>query len=388
MAERTSTPDADSIGRLIYADSEHDADLYYLSGFLAGDPFLYLETDGKKTLFLSDLEVDRGRTQGSVDEVSRLAEIAEKLKERAGKPPADPVERLGAQIRIIAEERGLSGFEVPASFPLSLADVLRGLGLGVRWRRAPFVPERVLKTDDEVGKIRGAIAHTEAAMTAAIERIRAAEIRDGMLVENGEPLTSEMVRFTIDSLLLERNCHAYDAIVAGGEQSVDPHERGHGPLPANLPIILDIFPRDNATRYHGDMTRTVVRGKASAEARSMFEAVGAAKAKAEEMLRDGVDGYDVHLAVMSVFEDAGFRTGVEDGRMVGFFHGTGHGLGLAVHEFPRLSKVHETMRAGHVVTVEPGLYYPGIGGVRLEDDVLITKDGCENLCTLPNEFEI
>jgi Xaa-Pro aminopeptidase len=388
MADRTSTQAADAIGRLIYADSEHDADLYYLSGFLAGDPFLFLEAGGKKTLFLSDLEVDRGRTQGRVDEVVRLAEVAEKLKERVGKPPAEPLERLGAQIRIIAEERGLSRFEVPSSFPVALADVLRGLGLGVNWCRPPFVPERVFKTAEEVEKIRGAIAHTEAAMTAAIDRIRAAKIRDGMLVENGEPLTSEMVRFTINRLLLERNCHAYDAIVAGGDQGVDPHERGHGPLPANLPIILDIFPRDNATRYHGDMTRTVVRGKASGEARSMFDAVGAAKAKAEKMLRDGVDGYDVHLAVVGVFEDAGFKTGVEDGRMVGFFHGTGHGLGLAVHEFPRLSKVHETMRAGHVVTVEPGLYYPGIGGVRLEDDVLVTKDGCENLCTLPNEFEI
>lgn len=388
MADETSGSDTTGVGRLIYADSESDADLYYLSRFLAGDPFLYLEAAGKKTLFLSDLEVDRGRSQSRVDEVARLAEVSEKLKERDGKTPADPWERMGAQIRLIAEDRGLAGFEVPASFPLALADVLRGLGLGVRWRRPPFVPERVFKTAEEVEKIRGAITHTEAAMTAAIERIRAAEIRDGMLVENGEPLTSEMVRFTVDSLLLERNCHAYDAIVAGGDQGVDPHERGHGPLPADLPIILDIFPRDNATRYHGDMTRTVVRGKASPEARSMFDAVGAAKAKAEEMLCDGVDGYDVHHAVMGAFEDAGFKTGVEDGRMVGFFHGTGHGLGLAVHEFPRLSKVHETMRAGHVVTVEPGLYYPGVGGVRLEDDVLIKKDGCENLCTLPDEFEI
>jgi Xaa-Pro aminopeptidase len=120
----------------------------------------------------------------------------------------------------------------------------------------------------------------------------------------------------------------------------------------------------------------------------MFQAVREAKEGAEAMLRDGVDGHAVHESVRKAFVDAGFETGERNGRMEGFFHGTGHGLGLSVHEFPRLGAVHDTMRAGYVVTVEPGLYYPGIGGVRLEDDVLVTQDGCENLCTLANEFEI
>lgn len=375
-------------GRLFYADSESDADLFYLTRFLAGDPFLYLEVGGRKTLYLSDLEVDRGRQQSAVDEVVRLATITEKVKERYPQMPSDPWVRIGAHVHVIAEERDLQALEVPGSFPLALADVVRGHGHGVRWLPAPFVSERLCKTPEEIAGIRRAIEHTEAAMTAAIEQIRAAEISDGMLFENGEPLTSEKVRLTIDRLLLERDCYSYHAIVAGGDQGVDPHERGHGPLPADLPIILDIFPRDNATRYHGDMTRTVVRGRASDEAKKMFRAVREAKERAEGMLRDGVDGHDVHEAVKQTFVDAGFETGEKNGRMEGFFHGTGHGLGLAVHEFPRLGAVHETMRAGHVVTVEPGLYYPGVGGVRLEDDVLITEDGCENLCTLGNEFEI
>jgi Xaa-Pro aminopeptidase len=375
-------------GRLFYADSESDADLFYLTRFLAGDPFLYLEVDGKKTLFLSDLEVDRGRQQSAVDEVVRLATITEQVKERYPEMPSEPWVRIGAHVRVIAEQRGLGVLEVPGSFPLALADVVRGHGLGVRWLPSPFVTERLSKTPEEVAKIRRAIEHTEAAMTAAIDRIRAAEIRDGLLYEDGERLTSEQVRLTIDRLLLERDCHSYQAIVAGGDQGVDPHERGHGPLPADLPIILDIFPRDNATRYHGDMTRTVVRGRASEAAKKVFQAVREAKERAEAMLRDGVDGHAVHEAVKKTFVDAGYETGERNGRMEGFFHGTGHGLGLAVHEFPRLGAVHDTMRAGHVVTVEPGLYYPGIGGVRLEDDVLITRDGCENLCTLANEFEI
>jgi len=374
--------------RLCFADSETDADLYYLTGFLAGDPFLYLEAGGKKTLFLSDLEVDRARKHKSVDEVVRLATITKKVKERYPELPPDPWVRYGAHVQCIAEERDLEGFEVPGTFPVGLADVLRGHGLGVRRRSGPFVPKRALKTADEVRKIRRAIEHTEAAMAAAIERIRGATIRGRALYEGRKRLTSEEVKLTINRVLLERNCHPYEAIVAGGDQGVDPHERGHGPLPAHLPIILDVFPRDNETRYHGDMTRTVVRGKASARAKRMFQAVRAAKKRAESMLRDGVDGFDVHQAVQKTFDRAGFKTRQSKGRMVGFFHGTGHGLGLAVHEYPRLGGVHETMRAGHVVTVEPGIYYPGAGGVRIEDDVLITKKGCTNLCTLPVEFEI
>ena len=374
--------------RLVFADSERDADLFWLTGFLAGDPFLYLERDGKKTLFLSDLEVDRGRRLKGI-EVVRVKEISDAEEKENGDLPPDPFVRIGRILRRIAADRGIDGFEVPASFPLALADTLRGLGLGVRWSRPPFAPGRTIKSAAEVEKIRGAIRHTEAAMQAALDCLRAAEIRGDALVKDGRPLTSEDVRLVINRCLMERSCHAYEAIVAGGDQGVDPHERGHGPLPAHLPIILDIFPRDNATRYHGDMTRTVVRGKASAEAKRMFEAVKEAKAAAEAVLRDGADGFDAHDAVKKVFEKHRFETAQRDGRMVGFFHGTGHGLGLEVHEHPRVSQVHEILKAGHVVTVEPGLYYPGVGGVRLEDDVLVTKDGCENLCTMPVEpFEI
>jgi Xaa-Pro aminopeptidase len=374
--------------RLIYAGSEGDADLYYLTRFLAGDPFLYIEQGGKKTLLLSDLEVDRGRREAAVDEVVRLQKITEEVRRRNPVPPRDAAVRIGAHIHVFAEERGITSFEVPGDFPVSVADVLRGHGLGVHWLPPPFAPKRATKTAPEVRNIRRAIAHTEAAMSAAIERIRRATVRGRRLYEGSTPLTSEAVRKTVERVLFERGCHPYEAIVAGGDQAVDPHERGHGPLPANLPIILDIFPRDNATRYHGDMTRTVVRGRASKAAKRMFAVVREAKARAEGMLKDGVDGKKVHEAVQKTFERAKYKTGERGGRMVGFFHGTGHGLGLEVHEYPGLGRISDTIRAGHVVTVEPGLYYPGAGGVRLEDDVLVTRNGSENLCTLPDEFEI
>ena len=310
-------------------------------------------------MFLSDLEVDRGKSQSAVDAVVRLNDVVEAAKKSAELPEAR-WQRVATIVRQIAHERGITSFLVPPTFPAAFADALRGYGVGVSWSDDAFVPERAFKTADEVDAIRGAIRHTEAAMRYAIERIGSASIGDdGILYEEGAPLTSEKVRYGIDALLLERHCYAYEAIVAGGEQGCDPHERGHGPLPAHSPIILDIFPRDLATRYHGDMTRTVVRGKASDDAKKLYAAVADAKARAEELLRDGVDGFDVHAAVEKTFTGAGFETGQKDGRMVGFFHGTGHGLGLDVHEAPRLGRAHDIMRSGHVVTVEPGLYYPG-----------------------------
>jgi len=323
-----------------------------------------------------------------VDAVTRLHDVVEAVKKEPGALPEEPVARFARLVARIAWDRGVTSFEVPAGFPVAQADALRGAGFGVRWLPAPFVAERSRKTPEEVEKIRGAIGHTEAAMRVAVDRIARATVRGQGLFEGAQPLTAEGVRLAIDIALLERGCHGYVSIVAGGEQGVDPHERGSGPLPAHLPILLDIFPRDLTTRYHGDMTRTVVKGSATSQVKKMFVAVKEAKQAAEATLRDGVDGADVHAAVEKVFSDAGFKTGVENGRMAGFFHGTGHGLGLDVHEYPRISKFHETLKAGHVVTVEPGLYYPGIGGVRLEDDVVLTKEGCSNLCSFESVLEV
>ncbi|MEM8884587.1 MAG: Xaa-Pro peptidase family protein [Planctomycetota bacterium] len=375
--------------RLFWTDSERDADLYYLTGFLAGDPIVYVETDGKRELFLNDLEVDRGKKQSAVEAVHRLKEIGDRVREETGRAPGRTAEGVAQCLRVIAADRDIGHFEVSSRFPVSLADVLRGMGLGVRWRPTPFVPARACKRPDEIDAIRGAIVHTEAAMRAAIDRIAAAEIRDGQLYDGAEALTSEAVKRTVNGLLAERNCDPHEVIVAGGEQACDPHDRGSGPLPAHVPIILDIFPKDKATRYCGDMTRTVVRGQATDEAKALFDAVQASKAAAEAATKAGVSGRAVHDAAKKVFEDRGYKTEQRDGRMVGFFHGTGHGLGLDVHEYPGVGAADHVLEAGHVITIEPGLYYPGIGGVRLEDDVLVTLEGCENLCTMDEgPFEI
>ncbi|MCH2365290.1 MAG: M24 family metallopeptidase, partial [Planctomycetes bacterium] len=153
----------------------------------------------------------------------------------------------------------------------------------------------------------------------------------------------------------------------------------------------DIFPQSEETRYWGDMTRTVVRGKASDEARKLYQDVFDAQDGAIKQLRDGACGKEIHQGIVELFEARGNKTEERDGSKVGFFHGTGHGVGLDIHENPRLGKVGHELKTGHVITIEPGLYYPGVGGVRIEDLLVVTEDGHHNLTSFPKgpeTFEI
>ena len=202
-------------------------------------------------------------------------------------------------------------------------------------------------------------------------------------------MTAEDVQGVINATIARRGGIASHTIVACGNQGCDPHESGYGPLRAHTTvIILDIFPRDMRTGYYGDITRTVVRGRASDAVKELYAVVGAAQALAFRTLRAGVNGQKVHRAIQELFVQKGYKTGQVRGRMQGFFHGTGHGLGLDVHERPRVGAVSEKLRTGHVVTVEPGLYYRGIGGVRLEDVALIQQTGMRNLARFPKTLEI
>jgi Xaa-Pro aminopeptidase len=196
------------------------------------------------------------------------------------------------------------------------------------------------------------------------------------------------VRHLIGAQLLEDGLIGQHTIVACGEAACDPHNQGSGPLRAGQTIILDVFPRDEESRYFADITRTVVKGPAPDTVRRMYRAVADGQACAFRLIRDGAEGEAIHREVHATIERHGFRTGEVGGRMEGFFHGTGHGLGLDVHELPRISKVPTTLRTGNVVTVEPGLYYTGVGGVRLEDVVVVTENGCVNLTAYPKELEV
>lgn len=223
-------------------------------------------------------------------------------------------------------------------------------------------------------------------MTAAHAMLRRAEIKGTQLWLDGQAVTSERVKKFINVKLMELDCIAQHTIVAGGEQACDPHNEGSGPLPAHRSIIFDVFPRSATSRYFADMSRTVIRGTASPELKRLYSTVKDAQEEAITKIKDGADGMKIHQGICTRFEKAGYKTGLVNGRMQGYFHGTGHGVGLDIHEAPRISRTGSLLQEGHVVTVEPGLYYPGLGAVRIEDMVLVTKDGCRNLTNFPKQF--
>ena len=367
-----------SLPRLIVAASETDPDLLYATRFFAPDPFAYLEKAGRRLALLNDLEIDRGRAQAQVDKVIAFGEVAK----RAGKEPSF----AAVLIRFLQEQR-VSKAQVPAAFPLGLATELAKAGIALEPVNGLFFPEREFKTAEELRKLRRALALTEAGLARAMEVLSASGISaKNQLKWGGRVLTSELLRAEIDSAILHAGGQPANTIVAGGEQGCDPHERGHGPLKANSLIILDIFPRDARTGYYGDMTRTVVRGRASDAQRRLWETVCAGQQLALRSMKPGADGKAVHEAVQAFFTEQGYPTEQRKGRWTGFFHGTGHGLGLEIHEEPRFGRTR--FKPGQVLTVEPGLYYPGLGGVRVEDVVTVTERGIRMLSRFEKRLEV
>ncbi len=362
---------------LLIATSETDSNLYYATRFLAPDPFVFLQIGGRKILLMNDLEIDRARAQARVDEVLSLSEYEGKARQRWQSP------HLIDMVGLLLEAYGVTAVSVPSAFPLEYADRLRDKGVRVTARPDPFFPERLIKSSEEIAAIAETQKHTEMAFEAAVRVLRESQIRGAEVRWQGKPLTVEQLKKIINVSLMENNCVAQHTIVACGIDGVDPHNQGSGPIRPNESIVLDIFPRSSRTRYFADMTRTVVKGKAFDGLRRMYDAVLAAQLRGIELVRNGASGRAVHAEVARTMEARGFETGVVDGRNQGFFHGTGHGVGLDIHEPPRISKVDYVLKAGQVVTVEPGLYYSRWGAVRIEDLVVVEASGCRNLTSTP-----
>ena len=368
---------------LIIAASETNSNLYYATRFLAPDPFIFLRIKGEKILIMSDLEVDRARATATVDTVLSYSEYEERLRRRGVTSPGavDVVDEF-------LKERGVARLLVPENFGFEHARMLQERGYELSTKREPLFEERAVKTREEIQAIEATQRAVELAVQRAIELLRAASVKDGLIVHEGRPVTSERIKKLINVTLMEQDCVAQHTIIAGGIQACDPHNEGTGPLRANEAIVMDVFPRNTATRYFADMSRTVVKGRATREMKRLYATVLAAQEEAIASVRDAADGQSIHSGVLRRFEQAGYKTGLINGRMQGFFHGTGHGVGIDIHEMPRISRSGSRLQAGHVVTVEPGLYYPDIGAVRIEDMVLVTEDGCRNLTSFPKGLEI
>jgi Xaa-Pro aminopeptidase len=368
----------------------HNMALYHRIRFLVGDPAVLLElpaAGGTETLLiLRDIEMNRARAHARADRVACPADYA----------PASGLsgDRETATAQAAAEclrRAGVAEVVADRSLPLIYGHALQAAGITVQCDLAMGVTTRRAKDAQEIEHLRESQRVTEQAMEMACGLIaHATADRQGVLCRDGSPLTAERVRAAIDVFLLERGYANPASIVAGGREGADCHNLGSGCLYTEQPVIVDIFPQNRQTLYYGDCTRTVVHGPISDTLRRMRDAVAGAKAAGIAAIRPGVAGQQVHEATTAIIRQHGYDVGLPTPEMPDTYcamvHGTGHGVGLEVHEPPLLDMGGPPLVLGDAVTVEPGLYARNLGGLRLEDLVVVNEGGCENLNRLPEEL--
>ena len=366
--------------------------LYHRIRFLVGDPVAYIQlpaADGraKSILILRDIEMERARRSARADEVACPADFAPASglsgdRETATAQAAAECLRRAGVTRVVADR----------TLPLIFAEMVREAGIGVDCDTTIGVADRRRKDPEELEHVRQAQQATEQIIERTCRLIARADTRrDGVLLDDGQPLTSERVRAMINHWFIDLGYVNPPSIVAGGPIAADCHDLGHGPLRTGQPVIVDIFPRNGATLYYGDCTRSVVHGDVPDEVARMHAAVCAAKRAGMVAAMAGVTGEDVHRATIAAIVANGYKTGLPPAdapeSYCAMTHGTGHGIGLECHEPPLLDFKGPELLEGELVTIEPGLYCRSIGGVRVEDIVLIHSDRCETLNKLPEGLD-
>jgi Xaa-Pro aminopeptidase len=378
---------------LFYGDSYRFPDIYHTTRFLAPDAFIAFEDGDELVVLTNSLEQGRAEKQSRASTIHNVDEFG--YRELV----SDGLSREDAEVTVIERflaRRGVGRVQVAPYFPVGPADRLRAAGIDLVVATGLDARRRT-KRPDEVAALEAIQRATEDAWAEGVDAIvRSTEGRDGVLVLDGEVFTAERLRAIIEGALLARGAVADSTICAPGPQAADPHMIGSGPLHAREAIVMDIYPQDKATRYYADMTRTVSKGEPPDAILRMYEVVLRAQAAGIAALRPGITGRVVHELVEDVIFAAGYdtlRAGQKhdpaDPVVRGFIHGTGHGVGLEIHEAPTVGRAGtDPLAAGDVVTVEPGVYDPAIGGVRLEDMLLITADGSRNFTRAPRRLVI
>lgn len=341
-----------------YAAGE-DADMRYLTRFVMHDAFVfYKKRRLPGTIIVPQMEAERAGRESCAAVITRT---------QAGLPGIVKKEKdpWKATAQMIAGQTGktlLVSPTLPAALLRALEEECR-----VVVDNGTTEKMRAIKTPDEIRLIRTVQKKTEKAMGLGISLIGNATTKKGILYHDGAPLTAEIVRSAMHKQLMDEGCRAVETIISCGEDSAFPHIIGSGPLVPHEPIVIDMFPKDEATGYYADMTRTVSKGKPDPQIAEMYDAVKEAQKIGIKTIRAGVPGADAHNAVVDYFKSRGFESDTR-----GFIHNLGHGVGLQVHEMPTVGPSGGPLEAGFVVTVEPGLYYPGLGGIRLEDMGAVT----------------
>ena len=376
----------DNRALVMVGETYHAADLYYVTHYLFPDPVIYVDKgDGDSLIACGDFERAGAAAHSKAARVRGFqdygaADLPDELR---------PYQRLAAITACVLHDEGVTRAVTTDTIPLSIVDHLRANGIDLICQPELLQSPRERKRPDELAAIEAAQHGTEKAMDAAIALVRDARPgEDGALYNGALPLTSERLRAVIDASLQEDGCSGEGTITAAGPDSAQPHNRGHGPIYAGQPVVIDIFPRHTELRYYADMTRTVCKGAPRDEFARMYEVTHEVLRYALSLLRPGTTGQAVFEQVCRFYEDRGYPTYLRDGKFPdeGFVHSLGHGVGLDIHEGPGLGRRPDLLEEGQVITVEPGLYAPGLGGVRIEDMVVLTADGCRNLTDYPVEF--
>lgn len=366
--------------------------LYHQIRFGVGDPAALIIANENGTtnrhLIIRDIEMERARQRAKVDSVACPADY-----EPAGGLSGDRETATAQSLAEYLKREGATSVTVDRTFPFYFTHEIRSADIELHYDPDLGVLDRRQKDEQEIEHLQQAQRDTEQVVQMICETIaRATPAADGVLHHDDAPLTSERVFTMIDVALLERGYgNPHGAIVAGGSEGGDCHNAGRGPLRVNEPVIVDIFPHNKKTKYVGDCTRVVVNGTPTDEFKKMHAAVVAAKAAAIAATRAGTTGDAVFQETIRVIRDHGYEYGMPPADApadyVSMPHGTGHGLGLEVHEPPLVADKGPELLVGDAVTIEPGLYSHKYGGVRIEDMVIVTENGCRNLNTIPEGWD-
>ena len=370
LSDAVKTSGADAY--VMYASSR-DADMRYMTHFTTSDPFVFFKRPGERGIIIvSQMETGRASREATATVMTRT---------QAGLPDILKTEKdpYKATAKMIAGQVGKK-ILVPQNFPLALANSLSEY-CTILVDKGTIRSMRAKKSTHEILLMKNVQKATEKAMGLAVSMIRKASVKKGILYIEKKPLTAEFIKFSMHSLLLKYDCSAVDTIVSCGEETSIPHITGTGPLKSDEPIVIDLFPVEEKSGYYADMTRTIVKGEPSSDISEMYAALKEAQKLGISRVKAGVSGADIHQAVVDFFKDTGYESNSQ-----GFIHNLGHGVGLQVHELPTVGPAGKALESGNVITIEPGLYYKGIGGVRLEDIGVVTKKGFENFTVFPEEL--
>jgi len=370
--------------RVMAGNPSTNKSLYRAVRFMVHDPMIAIDLpDETRLIILREIEIDRAKKHARADRVYGYSDFTPSGGLSGDRDTAAAQATTECLVR-----NGITTVIADRTLPFLYIDEMQAAGIQVELDIEMGVTDRRVKDEDEIKHLRRAQHVTEQVMRMACETVGSATVDDeGILQVDGEPLTSERLRTMIDKYLLERNFYNPPSIIAGGSDGGDCHELGSGVLRTGEPIIIDIFPLDKNSMYNGDCTRTVVHGDISEELQAMHAAVVAAKDAATTAIKAGATGEEVHLESIRVLHEHGYNEGLpkesDPDTFCSMPHGTGHGIGLDVHEPPLLDRNGPVLVAGDVITVEPGLYCHALGGIRVEDMVLVIEDGCDNFNTLP-----